>query len=84
MLKINSLVYIDIEMVLFGTLDEINLLKADLTRYVTCFNSTSITGDYQNNRIYFTVTLSSIKKVNKIIEKHTQYFSDIKKYKKGF
>lgn len=84
MLKINSLVYIDIEMVLFGTLDEINLLKADLTKYIICFNSTSEpTSDYQNNRICFTVALSSIKKVNKIIEKHTQYFSDIKKYKKG-
>lgn len=82
MLKINSPLFANIEFVMFGSLKEVSLLQTDLMRYVLhCNYLTASKDEYQNYKISFTFPLSNINKVNKIIEKHTQYFTNIKKYK---
>lgn len=82
MLKINSPLFANIEFSMFGSLKEVILLRDDLMRYVSFYSYlTDQNDEYQIYKISFTVQLSKIDKVNKIIEKHTHYFSDIKKYK---
>lgn len=81
MLKINSPLFVNIEFVMFGSFKEVSLLQTDLMRYVSHYNYlTASKYEYQNYKLSFTIPLSKINKVNKIIEKHTHYFSDIKKY----
>lgn len=82
MIKINSPLFVSIEFVIFGSLKEVSLLQTDLMRYVSrCNYLTDSKDEYQNYKISFTFPLSNINKVNKIIEKHTQYFTNIKKHK---
>lgn len=82
MLKINSPLFVNIEIVLVGSFKEVSLLQNDLMRYALNYNYlTASKYEYQNYKMSFDFLLSNINKVNKIIEKHTHYFSDIKKYK---
>lgn len=82
MLKINSPLLVKIELVMIGTYKEIDLFRIDLMRYVLYFSCLSTSKDeYSNYEMSFVVSLSDINKVNKIIEKHTQYFTNIKNIK---
>ena len=84
MLKINSPLLVKIELVIIGTYKEIDLFRINLMRYVLCFSCVSTSKDeYSNYEMSFVVSLSDINKVNKIIEKHTQYFTNIKNNKRS-
>ena len=77
MIKLNRPLFATIEIEITGSLKEVSLLETSLMKYFLRFNYLTTSKDEcQNYKMSFTFLLSNARKINKIIDKHAQYYRD--------
>ena len=84
MIVVTSPISTEITLNISGSAEHINKLRLELMRVSMSSSfvlNSSPEGDERYVKIRLLISLKDVKKAKKIIDKHTQYFTDMKKYK---